>query len=248
MDQKRYAARVELKADTEGLVRAEFATLSEIDKDSDITLPGAFGRQTVRVQPVGHDLRALMVGKGNIFEAAGKAILEAQLNLDTQAGRDHLSALKFDLEHGDPLQEWSYTFDIIDSVEEVRDGVPVRILRALKVHSVDPVFIGAGVDTQTISAKNRKSQTFAHHMSDADAALDVAAVFVARAGDLAALKREEGRELGADHIERLKAQAVIAEHLVAALAVLTTPAPEEFDDGGALDEFLRFQQHRAEVR
>ena len=246
MNRKTFASAVELKQGAEGVVRAAFATLNVIDNDGDITEPGAFGTQAVRVQPFGHDLRALPVGKGSIFEEADKAVLEAQLNLETQPGRDMLSGLKFDLDNGPPLIEWSYTFDILEATDDVRDGTPVRILKRLKVHSVDPVFIGAGVATATLSAKDGP-QRFADQMADADTALAAVADFVARAGALAALKREEGKELGAEHVERLRIQLAKLGEVVTLLEPLTTVGPDPALDE-AMAQFLRFQKIRMEAR
>lgn len=160
MEQKSFTVTPELKQLDDdgqpGVLVARFATLNVIDADQDVTLPGAFGEQEVRIQPAGHKTRDFMIGKGRIFEQNGEAIVEARLNLGTTAGKDAYEALKFDLEHGRPLQEWSYIFDIEDSELGQHEGEDVRFLKRLRVYSVDPVFLGAGVRTQTMSVKETK--------------------------------------------------------------------------------------------
>ena len=154
-ERKTYSVRPELKADgPEGSFRAVFSTLNAIDKQGDVTLPGAFGSQEVRMQPHGHDTFALTIGKGTIREDGEQAVFEGQLNLEMAAGRETWQSLKFDVANGTPLQEWSYTFEVIDAEMGMFAGQDVRILKALRVFSVDPVFIGAGVGTATLAVKS----------------------------------------------------------------------------------------------
>lgn len=47
MERKNLA--VSLKAETEGSVKAVFSTLNVIDKDGDVTLPGAFSEERVNI-------------------------------------------------------------------------------------------------------------------------------------------------------------------------------------------------------
>ena len=70
MDKKVYTTTgLELKQEgDQGLVRAVFATLNVIDEDGDVTLPGAFGEQSVKLASWGHNWGELPVGRGRIFE------------------------------------------------------------------------------------------------------------------------------------------------------------------------------------
>ncbi|KKM07882.1 hypothetical protein LCGC14_1729500, partial [marine sediment metagenome] len=131
--------------DEAGVGLARFATLNVIDSDGDITLPGAFGEQNVKVMP-SHDWGAVPLGSARIFEKGDEALAEFKINLDTASGKEWHSALKFDLEQGKGLIEWSYGFKIEDSETETRDGESVRLLKKLTVHEVSPVMLGAGVD------------------------------------------------------------------------------------------------------
>jgi len=142
-ERKTFTIRPEFKADEEGLLLARFATLNVVDKDGDVTLPGAFGEQAVRMQPYGHDTASPSIGKGSIHEEADEAIAEMRINLKMQAGREVYESLKFDAADGKPLQEFSYTFDVGKWSHGQFEGHDVRFLESLRVHSVDPVFLGA---------------------------------------------------------------------------------------------------------
>ena len=111
-----------------------FATLNTIDRDSDVTLPGAFGRQTVPMIPA-NDCDSVPIGKATIYETRSEAVADFALNLKTKAGRNWYEALKFDLDHPPIKQQYSYGFtsDISDYGEF--DGKRVRFLRKVTVHS-----------------------------------------------------------------------------------------------------------------
>ena len=161
--------------------------------------------------------------------------------LTTQAGRDHFETLKFDIQNGTPLQEWSYTFDIEDAEPGEHGGEKVQLLKKLKVHSVDPVFRGAGVATATLGAK-AKGMTFDAHMAAADSLLDDLSVFAERARALGALRSEEGKELSGGKLEHLRAQ----EYRLAVILKGYEPLTVASIDADALAEFLRDQKRRFE--
>lgn len=156
MAQKIFHAPIVLKADgSEGEFTAVFATLNVIDHDGDVTRPGAFheGQETL-IEPWNHNYGEPPVGKGVIHEQDNQAIIEGKFLLETQAGMEHYKVVKA----LGPLQEWSYTFE----VEKVSWGKfedrDVTFLESLDVWGVAPVTRGAGIDTQTISIKNKKPE------------------------------------------------------------------------------------------
>lgn len=152
---ERKTLRVEIKDAEKGIVTAVFATLNVKDLDGDLTVPGAFGSQNVRVSSYGHGSwdGDLPVGKGTISEKDGEAVAELKFFMTTQHGREHFEVVK---EMGE-LQQWSYGFDVVETGEVTEDfrqrGVR-RVLKVLKVHEVSPVLLGAGVATRTLSVKN----------------------------------------------------------------------------------------------
>ena len=147
-----HTKRLRLKGLGDGVVTAVFATLNVKDHDGDVTLPGAFGDQEAPILPT-HDRSAMPLGKAIIREEKAEAIAELHFNLDTAAGRDWFSALKFDFENGTPRQEYSYGFDVLEREGGMFNGEPVQLLKKLKVHEVSPVLLGAGISTRTVAVK-----------------------------------------------------------------------------------------------
>jgi hypothetical protein len=150
---KLYRAPFDLKlldGAPEGTFRATFATLNVIDKDGDVTLPGAFIQgQPVKIAAWGHAWGDLTVGKGAIASDDQTAWVDGQFNLNTMAGREHYETVKFN----GPEQEWSYGFEITNSSPGQFDSQDVRFLRALNVFECSPVMLGAGVGTRTDEIK-----------------------------------------------------------------------------------------------
>ncbi len=151
---ERKSLRVSIKDHEKGIVTAAFAKLGVKDHDGDITLPGAFGKQSVMVSAYGHGswMGELPVGRGTISEKNGEAVGELKFFMTTPHGREHFEVVK---EMGD-LQQWSYGFDVKETgevTEEMRQNGVDRVLKTLDVHEVSPVIRGAGVDTRTLSVK-----------------------------------------------------------------------------------------------
>lgn len=165
MDTKTYRAQLGLKADSEkGEFEAVFATLNVIDHDGDVTLPGAFGQQRVLIEPWNHDYSRPPVGKGVIQEKDDEAHVEGRFFLDTEAGREHYTVVKA-LED---MQEWSYTFRIVDAEPGVFEGENVRFLKRMDVLGVSPVTRGAGIGTRTTTIKNAKDDGVADTEGDTE--------------------------------------------------------------------------------
>lgn len=154
MDTKRFD-HVELKAGDKGEFSAVIATFDVIDKDGDVTLPGAFTDSAeVVISAYGHQswAGALPVGKGRLRTTAKEAIVDGQFFMDTTAGRDTFLAVK----QLGSLGQWSYGFDVVDSEPGDKDGQRVRFLKRMAVHEASPVLIGAGVNTRTLATKAAK--------------------------------------------------------------------------------------------
>lgn len=146
--------------DESGKGLAELATLSAVDNDGDTYERGAFawkpgGHQWAMMMPA-HDRRKMPFGKARVYEEGDTAFAELNLNLKTEAGREWHQALLFDLQTGDPVQEWSYGYNIVDMDYRVSGSSRVRVLKKLDVDEVSPVLRGAGVGTRTIAIKSAK--------------------------------------------------------------------------------------------
>lgn len=187
--------------DDSGKVAAVFATLNVVDRDGDITLPGAFGTQDVKISAYGHTSwrGALPVGVGKIYERGNEAIFEGQFFLNTSVGREHYETLRALQQAGQP-SEWSYGFRILDSEWATVNGEQVRYLKRNEVYEVSPVLVGAGIGTRTLDVKTA-GLTFVAHAETLQADVDA---FVKRASELAALRAKEGRTLSAANRQRLQ--------------------------------------------
>lgn len=144
------------RASADGSFEAVIATLGVVDKDGDVIAPGAFGSgQEATIIPA-HDWGSIPLGRARIVERGKEAVAIGQFNLGITSAREWHSFLKFDLEHGRPIQEWSFGFTVKDAGSEIVDGQRVRVLKALDVHEVSPVLVGAGENTRTLAAKGRQ--------------------------------------------------------------------------------------------
>lgn len=235
------ATGLEVKQEGEqGLVRAVFATLNVIDEDGDVTLPGAFGDQAVKLAAWGHRWQELPVGRGRIFEEGEKAIFDGQFFLDTVAGREHFLTVKNLAE----LQEWSYGFKILERSEGEFEERQVQFLKRLQVYEVSPVMVGAGVETMTLAIKgDMKGWTYTDH---AEHVLASVQAFVERSGSLADLRAKEGRALSEANRSRLREMGEAAMALKSELDDLLR-ASEPEDGQEALRQFVEFQRTVAEI-
>lgn len=154
MSKKVYNAGLTFKSGDAGEFRAVFATFNVVDKDGDLTVPGAFplGR-AVAVEGWNHDY-GLPVGRAVIGADGKEAWVDGRFFLDTAGGRETYEVVK----GLGPATEWSYTFRILDEGQERRAGKTIRILKALDVVGVAPVTRGAGVGTRTEYVKGTGTQ------------------------------------------------------------------------------------------
>lgn len=158
--------------DSAGKGKAQIAVLSDIDNEGDTYEKGAFswkngGGQWAFMIPA-HNKQAMPFGKGWVYEEKGAAMADFTLNLQTQAGREWHEALKFDLETGNPVQEWSYGYRTLDSAKEIRENRQVRVLKQLDVYEFSPVLRGMGSRTGTLGIKSLKDDAFTGLISGLD--------------------------------------------------------------------------------
>ena len=190
-----------VKALTEaGQVTAVIATLNVIDADQDVTEPGAFGRQSAPIQPA-HNWGSTPLGKAEVSENGREAVAKMRFNLDSEAGREWFAALKFDWENGQPLQQYSYGYEVVDSSPGEFEGKRVRFLKKLRVLEVSPVIAGAGIGTRTVAVKRGGGVALAAHF---EGILSEISDFFNRTRDIRALRSDQGRGFPTAHTERLK--------------------------------------------
>ena len=225
--------RIELKRlDDDGSGLAKIATLSAVDHDGDTYEPGAFGEQQVKIL-AGHSWDGVPLGKGTVYEKDGDALVKFKLNLDTTAGQEWHKALRFDLDskNGKPLQEWSYGFKVLESVDETRDGKSIRVLKRLEVFEVSPVVKGSGVDTGTIAIKG--GQTFEDQIA---AISEQVADITKRAGEIADLRGDRDRPFN----EKRLGELIEAKAQLGALLDRLTKVEEKPATTSAARQMARF--------
>ena len=188
----------ELHEDGHGL--AVIATLNVIDRDGDVTLPGAFGEQPAKMVPA-HDWKHVPLGKAEIREEGNEVLAAFRLNLEIESARDWHAALKHDLANGPPLQEWSYGFSVVEASFGEHEGHEVRFLKKLDVHEVSPVMMGAGVGTRTVAVKGNNGGRLADQLG---AALRDAKAVIERCGAIREVRKGDGRDLSPDRLADLK--------------------------------------------
>lgn len=249
--------QLDLKSLTEeklakGEIDVVFATMGVWDKDGDLALPGFYGEQDIAFLPT-HDWSHVPLGKGRTYEQGNEARARIKMNLAIQAAKDWLSAIKFDLDNGKPIQEYSYGFKVLEGGSEMGEqlGRRGRILKpredatpGSKIWEVSPVLVGAGEKTRTLTAK-AAGKTFA---DESQSVLDAADVLVVRAKALAALRETEGRELSAPNRERLAAMADSFQQYAKTMAALVAPAQAEAPSAEAVAarrELVRMAKGRA---
>lgn len=179
---KQKKGTMSIKAVGEGKATVVFATMEAWDKDGEWTEQGAFGEQIAKIAGA-HDWRVPGLGKATIRESGNDAIAELEFNLDIHAAKDWFTALKYEFDNRIP-SEFSYGFDVTAEEYGERDGRKGRILKALKVHEVSPVMIGAGVNTRTLAAKGAGMTM--------DEQEEIALDYLDRVKKTATLRNEEG--------------------------------------------------------
>jgi hypothetical protein len=152
----------EIKDAEKGEVTAIVATLGVVDKDGDVLLPGSFpDTASVKLSAYGHDTildGAPHVGRGTITTRGDKVVLDAKFFLSIPRGRDAFSLVK-----EDPQLEWSFGFPRAVKTAQMTDEWKAkgarRLVTGIQPIEASPVFVGAGVGTQTVSAKEAPVET-----------------------------------------------------------------------------------------
>src|SRR6266566_7615132 len=148
---------LEIKDAEQGEVTAIVATLSVVDKDGDVLLPGSFPpNASVKMSAYGHDVvmdGAAPVGKGTITVQGDKAIFQGRFFMSTDRGREAFHTVK---ELG-PDSEWSFGYPRQVQTQELskewRAKGARRVIAGIQPIEASPVFRGAGIGTGTVAAK-----------------------------------------------------------------------------------------------
>jgi HK97 family phage prohead protease len=231
-----------------GSFRATFSTFNVVDKDYDVTEPGAIqSGQQVKICQWGHGWGVIPIGKGVLGTDGTRAWVDGELFLDIPVAKDHYVAIK----NLGELTEWSYGFEVQEySFSEV-DGRQVRVLKKLHVYEVSPVMVGAGVGTRTDAIKS--GVKFSDHsksvISEIEAYLD-------RIKSLSDLRAKDGRVLSAANLQTLDDILAMFDEVTSRLRALRETATSSSDKNKAasdlrarlLKERLRTERLNVSVR
>jgi HK97 family phage prohead protease len=233
---------IEFKAEKEGSFRATFSRFNVIDRDGDVTVPGAFEKgQAVRIAQWGHNWSAPAIGDGTIDFDNEKAWVDGEFYLDTAVGMDTYKAVKRLSQK--ELQEWSYGFAIKErSFGEFGDPPQqVQFLRRLDVFEVSPVMIGAGIGTGTDAIKGAELSLPDHTERVLAGCKELADRFQERAE----ARAKEGRTLSTANRERLKANREALTGVIADLDALLAATEPDDGKGLGLAEIIEIEKERA---
>jgi hypothetical protein len=236
---------IEFKKDKPGSFTARIATLNVIDKDGDVTLPGAFpeGKEIlISAYQHGSWLGGLPVGKGMIHADDKEAVVEGQFNLNTETGKEHYETVKFSPE----LTEWSYGFSILELEENSdwnKNKDVLRVLKRLDVFEASPVLRGAGENTTTLAIKSDTELTF---NDEFEAVLATNSKFIERSKGLVALRAAKGKDIPAANKERLSSLLKSLGDLQEIVKTLTvTSESPKTDEAQKL--FLQFTKIKSKI-
>ncbi len=207
-----------------GDVMVAFSRFNVIDKDQDVTFPGALPvGKAVAMSAYGHTSwdGAPPIGKGVIGESGDLGIMTGGFFMETDQGRNSYHTVKAMAD----LQEWSYGYvPLPPSGPGTFQGQKVRELRKLDVWEVSPVLVGAGVSTSTLALKSGGPGADLPYAEYADWVQAVMKAFVERTSDRIDWRGKEGRTLSAanrsmmaDMIEPMRAVGGHADTLQALL-------------------------------
>lgn len=241
---KTLTGRVIVKDADLGEVEAVFATLNVVDKDGDVIEPGAIeDGATVVISPYGHKVwdGAPPVGVGTIHEVGDDAVIRAKYFMDTDAGRNDFHTVKGLAEAG--KGEWSFGLLNIKSQRATKNGVTANYISSVEVPEVSPVFIGAGVNTRTLSAKSADAPEqpgvpFSEHLT---AVLADVKALNDRAAEVVALRAAKGKTISDEASSALADIGAELEHIKALIEQPEPPTPPSDFDADA--EFARFVAH-----
>jgi hypothetical protein len=235
----------ELKLDTsgEGTFKAVFATMNVVDKDGDITLPGAFGNQNVILSQYNHGswgkgADALPIGIGQIYEEGENAIIAGEFDMNDPAAVKTYQKMKYLTEKG-RKQEFSYALPEIDFEYREEGGNRVRVLKRIVVPEVSPVLMGAGENTRILDIKSKvkddeeekqeeeKGKTFAEQAAET---LESVKALVKRFQEIAELRKIAGTAVSPKSTDSLLRIRDSLQGIMKALDEISKTADEKMSD------------------
>lgn len=158
--------------EAKGEVTAVVATLGVVDRDGDVLLPGSFPAESkVKLSEYGHDtvIKGLSpVGKGIVVVEGDRALFKGHFFMETTRGRDAFHTVKA----MGADSEWSFGFPKqVKTAPMTKDWQAKgarRLISGILPLEASPVLVGAGRNTQTLSAKEAADLELKAHRVNCD--------------------------------------------------------------------------------
>ena len=213
IERKNFGATV--KTDVpDGTIEAVVAVFDNTDRASEIIRFGAFADSLAKglpkgtwahdwTQPIAKTLAARELAPGDpLLPAAnselGGLYVKGQFNLETQAGREAYSNIKFGI-----IDQFSIGYRVVkDSFDTKTD---VRELHQVELFEWSPVLVGMNPATSLLSIKGQDASPAMRLADHSEAVLATCKEFALRITSLRELRAKEGRVISAANRARIEA-------------------------------------------
>jgi len=163
LERKSYKASVQSSGDS-GEITALVSVFNNIDRAKEVVRPGAFKASLEKRKPKGvwaHDWTKPIAKTLEATETPEGLVIKGQFNLDTQAGREAYSNIKFGI-----IDSFSIGYSIVKESRDKEKGT--RNLDELELFEWSPVLVGMNEDTRLLSIKNAVATSGEHMSATAD--------------------------------------------------------------------------------
>jgi len=205
MDIERKNFDTAIKIDPDGTIEAIVSVFANRDRGAEVVKHGAFTKSIARklpkgvwshdwTQPVAKTLEAKELAPGDPLlpaeiSALGGLYVKGQFNLETEAGRDAYSNIKFGI-----IDEFSIGYKVVaDKHDEKSD---VRELHEVELYEWSPVLVGMNDATRLLSIKGENALPAMRLADHSEAVLATCNEFATRIKSLRDLRAKESRDIG----------------------------------------------------
>lgn len=236
IERKQFGATVTTEA--EGIIEAIVSVFGNTDKANEVVMPGAFTASLGRKLPKGvwaHRWELPIAKTLEARETDKGLYVKGQFNLDTQAGREAYSNIKFGI-----IDEFSIGYRVVK--EQINNENDTRELLELELFEWSPVLVGMNPSTELLSIKGpamlanpaftvdpaTEPATFAYQADYVQATISA---FIARGKTLRTIREKEGRVISTANrgrisacVEAIRGMQGLADDLEA-LLIISEPGP-----------------------
>mgnify|MGYP003575823009 FL=1 len=148
-----------IKQVSEGKVVATLARLGVRDRDGDVLRKGLVrGHQLVAIKPQ-HKWDHVNLGVADVYENGDTMEAAMEFNLAIPSAKDWFEAIRFSHDRGH-RQQYSFGFEPREQERGTHDdGKEARFLKYIELAECSPVLIGASIGSQTLSVKEKESES-----------------------------------------------------------------------------------------